>query len=76
MKAELMSERVRLSRTLKPANVWAIALGTIIGWGCFILPGGWLHGSGPLGAALGLILGAAMMFWAYRHDDRPAPARK
>lgn len=58
-----MSRRVRLNRTLKPASVWAIALGTIIGWGCFILPGGWLHGSGPLGAVLGLTLGAAMMLF-------------
>ena len=39
------------------------------------LAGGWLT-MGMLLSIPMVIVGAAMMFWAYRHDDRPAPARK
>ena len=31
-----MKER-KLQRTMKPIDVWALALGAIIGWGCFVL---------------------------------------
>ena len=55
-----MVERAKLERTLRPANVWALALGTIIGWGCFILPGDCLSWSGPLGAILGMVAGAVL----------------
>ncbi len=58
-----MEERLQLQRTFKPANIWAIALGSIIGFGCFILPGDWLRDSGPLGAAIGLALGAVIMLF-------------
>lgn len=58
-----MVERARLERSLRPASVWALALGTIIGWGCFILPGDYLAWSGPIGAILGLIAGAAIMLF-------------
>ncbi|MBL7250675.1 prolipoprotein diacylglyceryl transferase [Alloalcanivorax sp. C16-2] len=39
------------------------------------LAGGWLT-MGMLLSIPMIILGAALMFWAYRHDDRAAPARK
>lgn len=58
-----MEERVRLEKAFKPANIWAIALGTIIGFGCFILPGDWLGQAGPLGAAIGLALGGCIMLF-------------
>ncbi len=58
-----MVERARLERSLRPASVWALALGTIIGWGCFILPGDYLAWSGPLGAFLGMIAGAGIMLF-------------
>ncbi len=58
-----MVERPQLERTLRPANVWALALGTIIGWGCFILPGDYLSWSGPLGAILGMVAGAVLMLF-------------
>lgn len=58
-----MVERAELERSLRPATVWALALGTIIGWGCFILPGDYLAWSGPLGASLGMIAGAVMMLF-------------
>lgn len=56
-----MEERIQLQKTLKQPNVWAIALGTIVGFGCFILPGDWIQKAGPIGAALGLMLGGVIM---------------
>lgn len=56
-----MEERAQLSRTLKPQWVWAIALGSSIGWGAFVLPNGWMATAGPLGAALGLGIGGLLM---------------
>jgi len=61
-----MEERVELAKKLKPANVWAIALGTIIGFGCFVLPGDWIRQAGPLGTALGLFLGSLIMLMVGR----------
>ncbi len=58
---EAQQERVELSRTLKPQWVWAIALGSAIGWGAFVLPAGWMTTAGPLGAALGLSVGGLLM---------------
>ena len=29
----------KFKRTLRPIDVWGLALGAIIGWGCFVLPG-------------------------------------
>ncbi|SMB85285.1 amino acid/polyamine/organocation transporter, APC superfamily [Desulfonispora thiosulfatigenes DSM 11270] len=56
-----MSERVELEKTLSPFNVGALALGSIIGFGCFILPSDLMAKSGPLGAAIGIFLGAIIM---------------
>ncbi len=43
-------------------DVWALALGAIIGWGCFVLPGDlFLPNAGPLGAVLGLLLGGVLV---------------
>lgn len=53
--------RRKLNRTLKPSWVFAIALGSSVGWGAFILPGDWIRESGPLGAVLGLGIGAVIM---------------
>lgn len=56
-----MEERAQLSRTLKPQWVWAIALGSAVGWGAFVLPTDWMATAGPLGAMLGLTLGGLVM---------------
>ena len=56
-----MSDRPELSPTLKPVQVGALALGCIIGFGCFVLPGDFLNTAGPLGAVLGVLLGGAAM---------------
>ncbi|ARK21612.1 APC family permease [Sporosarcina ureae] len=53
--------RRKLNKTLKPSWVFAIALGSSVGWGAFILPGDWIRSSGPLGAIIGLGIGALVM---------------
>ncbi len=53
--------RRKLTKTLKPSWVFAIALGSSVGWGAFILPGDWIGESGPLGAMIGLLIGAVIM---------------
>lgn len=56
-----MGKRNTLNKSLKPSWVWAIAFGSSIGWGAFILPADWIGQSGSLGAILGLLLGAFVM---------------
>ena len=56
-----MSHRPELRPTLKPLQVGALALGCIIGFGCFVLPGDFLATAGPLGATLGVLLGGGAM---------------
>ena len=53
--------RTSLKQSISPAGVLALAVGSIIGWGCFILPGSLLQTAGPLGAALGIFLGGLVM---------------
>ena len=55
------AEEPQLKRSLNPMNIWALALGAIIGFGCFILPPDFLAVSGPLGILGGLALGALAM---------------
>lgn len=50
-----------LSRSLRPLQVGSLALGCIIGFGCFVLPGDFLKMAGPGGAALGVALGGFAM---------------
>ncbi|CAM3605610.1 APC family permease [Parendozoicomonas haliclonae] len=54
-------KRVSLEKTMNPAGVLALAIGSIIGWGCFILPGSMLQTAGPLGAATAILLGGLVM---------------
>lgn len=55
------SERTTLEKTLKPHWVWAIALGSSIGWGAFVQPTEWMAGVGPLGVIIGFSIGALLM---------------
>lgn len=49
-------------RNMRPIDVWGLALGAIIGWGCFVLPGtDFLPKAGPLGTALGMLIGALLI---------------
>ena len=55
-------ERVELEKTLNPANIWAVALGSIIGWGAFIQSPNWMvKAGGPLPLTIGFLLGGALM---------------
>src|SRR5690625_7677858 len=56
-----MEERETLNKTLKPHWVWAIALGSSIGWGAFVQPVNWMETAGPAGAMIGFMIGAALM---------------
>ena len=58
----MSEEKVEFEKGLSPLGVWGLALGAMIGWGCFVMPGNTLlPDGGPLGAILGLLLGAAMI---------------
>ena len=56
-----MHTRVELQKSLRPRHVASLALGCIIGFGCFVLAGDFLERSGPLGATIGLVIGAFFM---------------
>ena len=54
-----------LKKHLHPASVWALSIGTAIGWGSFVITGNtYLKSAGPLGSILGLIVGAVVMMIA------------
>jgi len=57
-------ENLELQKKLSPINVWALALGCIIGWGAFVMPGNtFLPKAGPLGTAIAMgiaVLGAIL----------------
>ena len=55
------AEARKLERTMKPAWVFAIALGSAVGWGAFILPVEWLADGGTAGALIGFAIGTVLM---------------
>ncbi|MCP3032360.1 APC family permease [Halobacillus sp. A1] len=56
-----MEKRTELSKTLKPHWVVAIAFGSAIGWGAFVLPTDWMREAGPMGVILGVLIGAILV---------------
>ncbi len=56
-----MPERITLEKTFKPHWVWAIAFGSAIGWGSFVLPVEWMRMAGPMGVIIGLWIGALIL---------------
>ena len=51
-----------LSKYLSPVAVWALAFGSAVGWGAFVMPGTtFLPIAGPWGSVTGLLIGAAIM---------------
>lgn len=57
-----MENEVKLERKLSPLNVWSLALGCIIGWGAFVMPGNtFLVKAGPLGTAIAMGFAALVM---------------
>ena len=58
----MSGEKTKLKKVMRPVDVWGLALGAIIGWGCFVLPGSaFLPKAGPLGAAAGMFIGALLI---------------
>lgn len=56
-----MPERITLEKSFKPHWVWAIAFGSAIGWGSFVLPAEWMEMAGPMGVIIGLWIGALIL---------------
>ncbi len=55
---EGVEERKQLDKNLSPLAVTSLALGAIVGWGCFVLPGiRFLPDAGPIGAVLAFFIG-------------------
>lgn len=52
----------KFRKDMRPIDVWGLALGAIIGWGCFVLPGSaFLPKAGPAGTAAGMLIGALLI---------------
>ncbi len=58
----MKDEKLSFKREMRPIDVWGLALGAIIGWGCFVLPGTtFLPKAGPLGTTIGMLIGAVVV---------------
>lgn len=52
-----------MKKQMRPIDVLSVALGSIIGWGCFVMPGNsFLPAAGPIGTFIGLFLAAVMAY--------------
>ncbi len=57
-------ERAQLAKSMSPLAIWALAFGSIVGWGAFIMPGfRFLPQSGPIGACIGFAIGGIMLMF-------------
>lgn len=54
-------EAKAMQKTLKPSWVYAMALGSEVGWGAFILPFAWLTQSGLGGVTLGFLIACVLI---------------
>jgi len=58
----MKNEEIKLQKKLSPLNVLSLALGCIIGWGAFVMPGNtFLPKAGPLGTAIAMAIAAIVM---------------
>ena len=56
------TQEAKLEKKLSPLNVWSLALGCIIGWGAFVMPGNTFLGqAGPLGTFIAMAIAAIVM---------------
>lgn len=56
------TQEVKLEKKLSVVNVWALALGCIIGWGAFVMPGNTFLGkAGPLGTFIAMGIATIIM---------------
>lgn len=57
-----MGKEKKLEKRLSSLNVWSLALGCIIGWGAFVMPGEtFLRQAGPGGTAIAISIAAVIM---------------
>ena len=49
-------ERASLAKTLGRGDVWALAFGSIVGWGWVMLAGSWVTLAGTVGAIIAFIV--------------------
>lgn len=55
-------KRTKLKKSMGPGAIWAVAVGSIIGWGCFIQGAAWTErAGGPLPVFLGFLAGGLLM---------------
>lgn len=60
--SENSANQNKSNRYLSPLMVWGLSIGCAVGWGAFMMPGTtFLHLAGPLGTAIGLIIGALII---------------
>lgn len=50
-----------LKKTFKPSWVFAMALGSAIGWGAFVLPFDWISSAGLAGTLIGFLIGGLVI---------------
>ena len=57
----MAEKRTKLKKSMGPGSIWAVAVGSIIGWGCFIQGGLWTQrAGGPLPFFLGFLVGGLL----------------
>ena len=59
---------VKLQPYLSPLAVWALSVGSAIGWGSLVVTSrSYLSQAGPMGSVIGLLIGFAMMLMVSSH---------
>ena len=56
----MKNERQRLKRALGRVEVFALAFGTMVGWGWIMLPAQWIEAAGVFGAMAAFLIGGIM----------------
>jgi len=68
----------KLTPYLSPAAVWALSVGTSIGWGSLVVTSNtYLSQAGPLGSVLGILIGTVIMLimnWNYAYLAQMYPS--
>ena len=58
---EQQQQQGAFKKDMRKIDIWALALGAIIGWGCFVMPGtNFLPKAGP-SSIVGLLLAGCIM---------------
>ncbi|WP_195979774.1 APC family permease [Clostridium butyricum] len=56
-------EDSKFERVLSKKDIFAIAFGAMIGWGCVVMAGDWIKGAGTLGSIMAFIIGGIMVLF-------------